>query len=1336
MLTTCVSDVRYSICPCTGHNFKKRRFLDTSVISFPQADGHRLNPVLTLIVIVIRRNKSLWSDSDSLRDIGHSWEKEYDQHGRCRYETMITQTRWHGQSLSSSVKNNVLLDLQKEFTRSATTSTKPMGASERPRCRQTTTSQTPPFKLKMPPSGTLALVICTLILFLKPSMAHFVNFDNCLSPDIVNSDHPKQLQFVPLFVWASFNSTAASHNLNITVYGNIDGVGRIQQYPNQTDPQWKDANETVGKIPDLAGDPGMEKYTTFTTEYDVLDYAPYHPEAVRFCNTSALTPCPWAPVFNFTGNSSNVSPVFSVSGLDSNNTQLPAMTVAHDLYSSYAFTSINAILRLKSGDTGGHPLACVQASVTPDFGESLSDTLAYLPLAILILVAIATACAAIFSPWGSTDMFRFTSNYGRDDDLLRLVTPGFGDCLQYIQFIVLAGSLSLNYPGFFQPAVSQVSWSTLMFNESFVTHGNGFRGVIDGIYVINGTYGLDRMSQLVGMTADKDIWAGMIVWLLIIIAAVVVLIQFGFAGRWAYRFISDTQQEDLRQKNLPFSVGNAIRIVFNYFLLPVVALSCYQLVIAGDSPSSVVGVSAVVIVVLVLFAGYLLWLIATTRPRSYLFDDLPTVLLYGPLYNTYSDNAATFALVPVMLTFIRGIAIGAVQPSGIAQLVLLAICEVITILTLNAFRPFHSPTSMNAFHTVFAVVRLLTVLLSTAFLPSLNVKDSPRGIIGYIILLLHGIVLVFGFFLNACQTLIEVLARVAGAGGEDGTATRGGLVRVFGMRQLSRRNPRRPGRPRQSIASDAAILAQEGDRKSVQYNGGRSRSISGSSAILLNRQGGSNRQSMGLDSVSAGGPGDTPVSAGASTFSYIPGGSQTAGHTASSGIINLRNAETADPYYRPPRPRRTMEADSPHKQARGSWNSAEWANKRWSHHSPDLEGSPNPPEGPGISRRGTPTPAQFGGNRERSDSDAEDPRRSKTDYATREVDFYYGVRGPALSNLPTRRLKTGPADPTGTVSSASGWIKSLFGGKTKEKGKGFEVVRSSKAPPLGRRTSSGAILPPNDPPYTDDPGIEQPERSRDLALSDEGDAIGAGTRHLPDEGNAPSPLSSEDGHSESGSISDDDWMHNRESQVSPFPPSLPTIESAGGIELPSRIGSKSSSKPARENTRKSTRIPAVPRKSSRRDSSTDLGRVGTRLSPVAQSTSSTPQRTTRVYGSDGPYGSTQVPDEPSRRFPFGSHTKSASHGTHPSTGGSSVNSSMYPSMTQEGVGETGHARHSSSVLGVHDFQLERPTSMGYVQQHRASDHIHNSGSSLIGSSAELVTDPGRVGVIPQPGQAL
>lgn len=424
----------------------------------------------------------------------------------------------------------------------------------------------------------------------------------------------------------------------------------------------------------------------------------------------------------------------------------------------------------------------MSAYITPDLGRNLANLLAYVPLAILVSVGLATVFAAIYSPWGSTDVFRWSSNYGRDADLLRLVTPGFGDCLQYIQFVFLTAALSLAYPGYYQPAVSQVSWSALMFNTSFVSHGNGTSPLVDGMYVTTGNYGLDRMRQLVGMSSVKDIWGGMIIWLLVIIASVVVLIQAGFLLRWGYRHLSHTQEEDLRAKNMPFTAGNIIRIVFNYFLLPLVALSTFQLVVAREPPIQPITTApaAVVLVVLIAFAVWLLRLLATIRPRSYLFDDLPTVLLYGSLYNTYSDDAAPFTMIPLFLQFVRGVAIGAVQSSGIAQLVLLAICEVIFLLTLHAFRPFYSPTSMNAYHTFISSARLLTTLLSVTFVPSLGITEGTKGWIGYVILIVHGAVLVFCFLLNAIQTIVEVGARLTGAGGDgaSGGAARGGLVKV------------------------------------------------------------------------------------------------------------------------------------------------------------------------------------------------------------------------------------------------------------------------------------------------------------------------------------------------------------------------------------------------------------------------------------------------------------------------------------------------------------------------------------------------------------------------------
>ncbi len=596
-------------------------------------------------------------------------------------------------------------------------------------------------------------------------------------------------------------------------------------------------------------------------------------------------------------------------------------------------------------------LGCISANITPDMGTSLSAVITYIPAVILILVGLATAFAAIFSPWGSTDVFRWTTNYGRDADLLRLVTPGFGDCLQYIQFVALTGGLTLNYPGFYQPMVSKVSWSALMFNESFVSGGNGTQSLVDGIYATHGKYGLDILRQLVGMSAVDDVWAGMAIWLLVIIGVVLVSIQIGFFIRWAYRHINKTHEEDLRAKNIPFSAGNTIRIVFNYFLLPIVALSMFQLVVAANSPTFTVGLAVVMLILVLGFTGWLLYLMASTRPKSFLFDDLPTVLIYGSLYNTYSDHAAPFALIPILLNVIRGIAIGAVQPSGIAQIVLLAICEVINVMTLHAFRPFHSPTSMNAYHTFFSAIRFATILLMISFVPSLGVTEGQKGWIGYAILLMHAVVLILGFLLNAIQTTVEVAARMAGAGGDETGATRGGLSRVFGMRQLSKRLPRHIAGSRQSQLSNSAILDVENDRKSYVMDGGRIRSQSaGSTGVLLNRQS-TNLDASSIDPygaipnqlIGSGNSVYTPTTPGeASTFSFLPSAAAPASLARNRGpILGIETADAADPYYRPPRLRRpTVDAYSPGAKSRGSWASADWAVKRVSQPEADTPDQP------------------------------------------------------------------------------------------------------------------------------------------------------------------------------------------------------------------------------------------------------------------------------------------------------------------------------------------------------------------------------------------------------------
>ena len=931
-----------------------------------------------------------------------------------------------------------------------------------------------------PRGSACRLLLAVLAFVASQASAAFINFENCLDPNIVNSN-PLQLQLVPLFLNAHFNTTAPSHNLNITVYGNVSGQATVGEYPPPDSPQWRNPNETFGKITNIGG---ANKYSTLISRFGLLTYNAYDAPAEEFCPTVVNGTCPLGPRF------------------DANNTNpydLPAFTLAHDFYSSYAFGTLAATVRIISGDQGAPDLACVSANITPDLGPRVSGLLTWLPAAILILKGLATLAAAIWSPWGSSDIFRWSSNYGRDEDLLRLVTPGFGDCLQYIQFVTLTGALSLQYPGFFQPAVSQTGWSVLMFNESFVSGGNGTQSLHDGIYVTNGTYGMTRMSQLIGLSEVDDIWACMAIWLLVVAACVVALCQLGFFTRWIYRRATDTTEEDLRRKNLPFTLGNMIRLMFNYFILPIVALSLYQLVVAPRSPKSVVACAVILLVLVIAGAGWILKVIFSTKPRTHLFDDMPTVLLYGPLYNTYSDSAAPFALIPVFITFMRGVAIGAVQPSGIAQLILLAICEVILILTLNAFRPFQNQTSMNAYHTFFSVVRLITILLSVAFVPSLGVTEGPKGWIGYAILLLHACVLVFGFFLNAAQTLIEVIARSLGVAGHDAQT---GAVRgsILNMRMLKKRQDR-PGRgagDRGSMTSNAAIL-QDTDTRSA-YAGARSRSMSASSQQLLNQHtsGGTMHTSGGTSVHRLSGfenfNGEFASSPGADETTFHPDG------TPASALKRTRTNEginATETFYRPPRQRKnTFDAlSAPAQKSRKSGTSVDFPYADSPGQSSSEGNRMSSYEGAGFAAgayhdRDSPAPAYF---RDRADS--EGSGRPRPDYAVREVDQYYGTagRGPALSTLPTRKLKTGPADPEGPAASAQSWFQKLVfgvkgqgGGKKKEPSKGFEVVRSARMPPeMQRELEDG---PPGEEhelttspamqhePYRDSPPLADGER--------------------------------------------------------------------------------------------------------------------------------------------------------------------------------------------------------------------------------------------------------------------
>ena len=580
---------------------------------------------------------------------------------------------------------------------------------------------------------------------------------------------------------------------------------------------------------------------------------------------------------------------------------------------------------------------------------------------------------------------------------------------------------------------------------------------------------------------------------------------------------------------------------------------------------------------------------------------------------------------------------------------------------------------MNAYHTFFSAVRLTCILLSVAFVPSLGVAESSKGWIGYAILLLHAVVLVFGFFLNALQTIVEVVARLSGAGAD----TRGGLTKVFGKRQLSKRVNHR--QQRSSLNSNAAMLAHD-ENKNIQLMDSRSRSLSASSAVLLNQpyDRDEQRRSGGFDFSEGNSPGTPGVNA--MPFHFLGGSSGQSSRRPTMGT----QLETADPYYRPPRVRtNTMDSVGPGARGRGPPppGSADIVDAPYSDQM-DIEAAHDAGEGPSRA-----TPAYLRMNRE-NDSDPNLEPRNNTDYSVRESDFYYGLRGPALSSQPSRKLKTGPADPMSPVSSATGWFKSLNllgGGRKKEKSKGFEVVRSTRMPPqmmaVEEQEEHEQSARPGQEPYRDHPDSPESKKSqRGLPRTVAPAGVVADESRRSQSSDSESDLSDEDA-----------FAYESTNRVSEIPPMLEPIETGGGIELPSRVGSRVSRRSTRGQT--GGRVPTIPRRSSRRTASTEAAILEdeARLSRGMDSPPM-PRNSQHLQ----PAGGT-LPI----RLPFGSTEPSPERSPGHSAASSAYRQALGPPPVMGGSGMV---------------------STGYVQGHRTQDSFHSDGydGADVEARAEIV----------------
>ncbi len=139
-------------------------------------------------------------------------------------------------------------------------------------------------------------------LWIVPASAVLVEFQNCLS-EAAQNNLPLELQFIPLFVDATFNNTDRNHQLVVTVWGNVTGstVGSASRLvlPDANNTEYWNGNSTSngGKIVDSPFPEAAEpKLTTLSNKVNILTYEPWNQD-LDFCNSLINASCPLGPRF-------------------------------------------------------------------------------------------------------------------------------------------------------------------------------------------------------------------------------------------------------------------------------------------------------------------------------------------------------------------------------------------------------------------------------------------------------------------------------------------------------------------------------------------------------------------------------------------------------------------------------------------------------------------------------------------------------------------------------------------------------------------------------------------------------------------------------------------------------------------------------------------------------------------------------------------------------------------------------------------------------------------------------------------------------------------------------
>lgn len=399
--------------------------------------------------------------------------------------------------------------------------------------------------------------------------------------------------------------------------------------------------------------------------------------------------------------------------------------------------------------TSGQELDCAAAKITPYIGTAYAVAFNLVPAGVMALVG-AAAWQTHAAEVGVDRFVDFSSALVSHQGPVWDTIMDTGVYLRYLQFAFLSSSISVEYPGFLPPIASNLAWSSLMFWRGPYDGGLTWPSVEQGIYVSNSTFGLDYMVRKLGFPRIMDFLFDAFLNMAILIGALlaVLCIVHMLASR---RHPHTSTTRGAHARKLAYM---SVEVCLSLFSMPLLAYMSNDLMLMGYLPNYRVTLIALAMLVLV----YIHYVI--TRP--FLHHKRPTELSNGPprKSNTKFDiRGALQSLslyIPHFMPLVQAIAVGALQSWGYVQAIVLFAAEAAILVhtALNKIGPFRFSQSETAFLCAFRLI-IVSLLIPMALLS----EEASKQAIGYVMLCLHGIVIIPGFLASSIWRLYIVFRK-------------------------------------------------------------------------------------------------------------------------------------------------------------------------------------------------------------------------------------------------------------------------------------------------------------------------------------------------------------------------------------------------------------------------------------------------------------------------------------------------------------------------------------------------------------------------------------------------